>query len=79
MNRLKNLALTIGLTVLFSTSGSAEEAGSIKQDIKGAARAVKREWKKGWRATKKTAKEVGRGAADATEKTARKVKQNIDD
>ena len=65
--------------VVTGLDGSAAESNSVKQDIKGAASAVKREWKKGWRATKKTAKKIGHGAADATEKTARKVKENIDD
>lgn len=73
------ISLSLFFSLALSAAVHAEESGTVKQDIQGAAKAVKREWKKGWRATKKAAKEVSRGAADATEKTARKVKENIDD
>lgn len=74
---MKTRTLALAVASVFALSAFAEET-SVKQDVKDAAHAIKREWKKGWRATKKAAKEVTHEAADATEKAAKKTKENID-
>jgi hypothetical protein len=53
--------------------------GTLKHDVKDTAHAIKRTWKDGWHATKKTAKSVGKSAAGAAEKGAHKVKKKLDD
>jgi hypothetical protein len=69
---------TLFCLTLLSIAPVAMAETSVKKDVKDAAHAVKREWKKGWKATKKVTKDLVRGAADATEKAAKKTKENLD-
>ena len=71
------LAVVAALSIVLPLAAHAEEA-TIKQDVKDAAHSIKRAWKKGWHATKKTAKEITHEAADAAEKAAKKTKENLD-
>jgi hypothetical protein len=77
---MKSLSIGVLFFVLFvlsSPHSNGAESSSFEAEVKKAAQTLQEEVKKGVQATESTAKEIGRGASEAVEKSARQVRESL--